>query len=78
MPTIKDFGAFKIRIFFGDHNPPHFHLSGPDFTARVRLDDLTVMTSNGKLPPSVRRRALRWAANNRELLEATWTEFWEK
>ncbi len=78
MPTVEDFGAFKIAMYFGDHNPPHFHLSGPDFTARVRIDDLTVMAVKGKLPPHIRRRALRWATDHRELLEAKWAEYSEE
>ncbi len=70
MPTIHDFGAFKIFIFFGDHNPPHFHVLGPGFGAKIRIADLEVTA--GAMPPSIRRRALRWAAANRAILQTTW------
>jgi len=35
MPTIKDFGGYKITLYAEDHNPPHVHVIGPDFQAKV-------------------------------------------
>ena len=42
MPEIKRFSGFKLLMFFQDENPPHVHLRGPDFAAKIRL-------SNGEL-----------------------------
>ncbi|MFQ5785515.1 MAG: DUF4160 domain-containing protein [Alphaproteobacteria bacterium] len=73
MPDIADFGAFRIKIYFGDHNPPHFHVIAPDFAARVTIDDLAII--DGSLPPGVLRRIHRWAAANTDLLTAKWREY---
>ena len=58
-------------MYFGDHNPPHFHVLGREGAAQVRIDTLEIMQLSGKLDM---REALDWAAQNRALLEATWAE----
>lgn len=73
MPQIKDFGEFQIWIFFEDEPPPHFHVRGPDVSAKIRIDDLTVIA--GTLPPKVRRRIRKWAPSNRDLLIEKWEEY---
>ena len=73
MPTIKDFGAFKISIYFGDHNPPHFHVVSQEFAARLRIEDGEILA--GELPIAVRRRVRHWATSNRKLLVAAWTKY---
>ncbi len=70
MPTIHNFGSFRITMYFGDPNPPHFHVAGSDISAKIRIDDLEIMA--GDLPPGVRRRVMRWAAANRGNLLAAW------
>lgn len=37
MPEIKRFGGVKLLMFFQDENPPHLHVKGPDFAAKLRL-----------------------------------------
>jgi len=70
VPTLFMFGNLKIRMFAGDHNPPHFHIMTPEHEALVRIADLAVLAG------SIDRRsydlACRWAAENRELLEREW------
>ncbi len=73
MPTIVDFGAYRIRMYFRDHNPPHFHVYGDDFAARLRIDDLTVIA--GDAPAAVLRRVRRWAEENRPMLLGKWNEY---
>jgi len=38
MPRISEFYGITILMFFGDHNPPHFHVRYAGHTARVALD----------------------------------------
>ncbi len=59
-------------MYFGDHNPPHFHVLKRDGAAQVRIDALEVLATAGKIDL---REALEWAANNRNFLEAKWDEF---
>jgi hypothetical protein len=42
MPEIKRFSSFKVLMFFHDENPPHVHVKGADYAAKVRI-------SNGNL-----------------------------
>jgi Domain of unknown function (DUF4160) len=72
MPTIKDFGGYKITIYFEDHNPPHVHVIGPDFRALVDIANAEVIA--GAIPPRHRREALSWIAANSTNLKAKWDE----
>jgi len=64
MPTVKDFGSYKITLYAEDHNPPHVHEIGPDFQAKARIADAEVFA--GAIPPRHRWEALSWIAANRE------------
>lgn len=70
MPTLKDFGSFKIRVYYGDHNPPHFHVISHDFAALVAFSDLSVI--GGSAPEKVLKEAREWAKDNQTLLQQTW------
>jgi hypothetical protein len=72
MPTVKDFGGFKITLYAEDHNPPHVHVIGPDFQAKVRIADAEIFA--GTIPPRHRRKALSWIAASREKLTEKWNE----
>jgi hypothetical protein len=72
MPTVEDFGGYKITMYFEDENPPHVHVIGTDFQAKVRIADAAVFV--GAIPPPHRRRALKWISANREKLKAKWDE----
>ncbi|HVY84314.1 MAG TPA: DUF4160 domain-containing protein [Caulobacterales bacterium] len=71
MPRLARFGATSVAMFFADHNPPHFHVLGPDGAAQVRIDDLQVIEMSGRVDL---REALAWAAQNQDLLRAKWEE----
>lgn len=58
-------------MYFGDHNPPHFHVLGREGAAQVRIDTLEVMAVSGRIDV---REALDWAQVNRTILEAKWAE----
>lgn len=49
MPTIGRIGPFSVMIVRNDHDPPHFHVFGPDFTAKFAIADVTLLSSNGRL-----------------------------
>jgi hypothetical protein len=72
MPTVKDFGGYKITLYAEDHNPPHVHVIGPDFQAKVRIADSEVFA--GAIPPRHRREALSWISANTERLMERWNE----
>ncbi len=52
MPEISRFFGIIIRMYWNDHEPPHFHAIYGDFEALIEIETLAVF--RGELP----RRAL--------------------
>ena len=73
MPTIKDFGNFKICMYFEDEKPPHVHVVGPNFEAKIRIRDQAVYVGN--LARKVERAAVKYIADNRDDLIILWDEY---
>jgi Domain of unknown function (DUF4160) len=73
MAEIKRFGGFKLLMFFQDENPPHVHVKGPDFAAKIRLSNGELIA--GQAPGKALRQARRWIVANRERLLDLWNEF---
>ena len=68
MPEISRFFGIIIRMYFGDHNPPHFHAIYQEFTAEYDINTLAAI--NGNLPSRAHALVLEWASLHRtELLE---------
>ena len=70
MPTIAYFLGIAVRMFFNDHDPPHFHVRYQGFRARVLISDGEVI--DGRLPLRVARLVKEWTALRREALERNW------
>ena len=73
MPEIKRFSGFKLLMFFQDANPPHVHVKGPDFAAKIRLSNGDLIA--GDAPNRVLREARHWLERNRVGLLGLWNEF---
>ena len=69
---------FVLRIYFNDHNPPHFHVMAHNNTsetlARFRIDTLDQLTQSNGLRPGVRRQIIDWAEGRRDALMGCWRE----
>jgi hypothetical protein len=70
MPTIAYFLGIAVRMFFNDHDPPHFHVRYQGFGARIRIADGDVI--DGRLPPTVARLVREWTALRRTELMQNW------
>lgn len=70
MPEISRFYGIVIKMFFDDHEPPHFHAEYGEYQALVSIDTLAVIA--GKLPPRAQGLAAEWAALRREELREAW------
>ena len=73
MPTIKEFGNFKICMYFEDENSPHVHVVGSNFEAKIRIRDQAVYVGN--LARKVERAAVKYIADNRGDLIILWDEY---
>lgn len=68
MPEISRFLGIVIRMYFNDHNPPHFHAAYNEFEASVLIETLGIL--EGRLPPKVLSLTVEWASLHQvELLE---------
>jgi Domain of unknown function (DUF4160) len=73
MPEIGRFGSFKLLMFFQDENPPHVHIKGTDFAAKIRISNGDLLA--GKVPNEVLKQARHWVEKRRAELLALWNEF---
>ena len=70
MPTISEFFGILIRMYYDDHNPPHFHVFYGEYEAQVSIDTLEVI--KGKLPKRALVLVLEWAVEHRNELREDW------
>ena len=72
MPEICRFYGIAIRMFFDDHNPPHFDAwySGQESVVDIQ----TLAAISGGLPPRAHGMVVEWASLHRDEL----LELWDK
>jgi hypothetical protein len=70
MPTISSFHGVVIRMYWRDHEPPHFHAVYVEFEALI--DIRTGGVIRGALPSHQLSLTLRWTALHREALLTNW------
>lgn len=68
---IHDAGGFVVRMYFYDHNPPHFHVllhAGAQAKCAIRTLDVLA----GDLPPGLLSEVRAWARIHRDALMHNW------
>ena len=70
MPTIAYFLGIYVRMYFNDHEPPHFHVWYQGFRARVLFATGEVV--DGRLPVTVARVVKDWAVLRHNALVKNW------
>lgn len=70
MPTISIFLGIIIRIYYEDHNPPHFHAYYQDYKASFSIDSGEKI--DGKFPKKQTKIIEKWANKNRKALLKNW------
>lgn len=70
MPELCRFYGIIIRMYFMDHNPPHFHAEYQG--QRAEFDIRTLELIAGSLPGRARALVLEWASMHRAELLANW------
>ena len=68
MREISRFLGIVIRMYFLDHDPPHFHATYAGAEAQIRIRPVGVL--GGRLPPRALALVVEWASlHEAELLE---------
>jgi len=70
MGKLTNFGKVRVIVQGRDHNPPHFHVKGPDINALVGIDPVVIL--RGALPSDLWPQVQAWAIANRADLVAAW------
>jgi hypothetical protein len=70
MPQISYFLGVIIRMFYREHNPPHFHAYYGDYEALIDIQKNELLSGN--LPPRVLGLVVEWTALHQEELMANW------
>ena len=70
MHEISRFFGIVIKMFFDDHNPPHFHAEYGDSAALIDIRNLSVFS--GRLPPRAMGLVIEWATLHNQELLADW------
>ena len=69
MPEISRFYGIIIRMFFNEHNPPHFHAEYGEYKVVVDLNDEVV---KGFMPKRALKLIFEWLELHKEELIANW------
>ena len=70
MPEISRFLGIVIRMYFLDHQPPHFHANYSGREAQIRIRPLGLL--RGSLPPRILALTVEWATLHSEELLENW------
>lgn len=70
MPEVARFYGIVIKIFFGDHPPPHFHAVYGECNALVSIESLEII--EGDLPSRAQKLVLEWATLYQQDLLQMW------
>lgn len=70
MPEISRFFGIVIRMYYGDHAPPHFHVRYGSQKALIEIETLALM--RGQLSPRALGLVMEWAALHQQELREDW------
>jgi hypothetical protein len=70
MPEISRFFGIIIKMFYDDHNPPHFHALYGEFEVLIDINTLAVFA--GHLPPRALGLVVEWANLHQKELIGNW------
>lgn len=70
MPEICRFLGIVIRMFYDEHNPPHFHVEYAEYKASIAINNFALL--EGYLPSKIHGLVIEWASIHRDDLLAEW------
>jgi hypothetical protein len=75
MPEISRFLGIVIRMYFFDHDPPHFHATYGGAEAQIRISPVGLL--DGGLPPRALALVVEWATLHQAELVDNWRRLHE-
>jgi hypothetical protein len=72
MPEICRFYGIVIKLFYKEHNPPHFHAEYGNDEVLIEIRTLAVFA--GKIPPRALGLVMEWASLHQEELLELWND----
>ena len=72
MPELSRFYGIAIKMFYNDHNPPHFHAEYGN--QQMVVDANTLAVIGGRLPPRALGLVMEWAAQHQAELQHAWQQ----
>ena len=72
MPTIGHIGSLDVMIFRNDHDPPHFHVMGPEFSAKFTIADQELLSCKGRIHRRDLREVEAWGQRHQNELYLNW------
>jgi hypothetical protein len=72
MPELSRFYGIVVRMFFNDHNPPHFHAYYGSDEALFAIETLSLFA--GQLPPRATGLVVEWASLHQTDLMKAWNK----
>ena len=70
MPEVSRFYGIVIKIFYDDHNPPHFHAEYGEYELLVNINTLAIL--GGSFPARALGMVTEWASLRQRELAAAW------
>ena len=70
MPEISRFYGIVIKMYYNDHQPPHFHAVYGNDEMVVGINSLHIIA--GRLPRRAGAMVLEWAAQHQTELQDDW------
>jgi hypothetical protein len=72
MPELSRFYGIVIKMYFDDHDPPHFHAEYAEDQAVIGIETLALIA--GRLPPRALGLVAEWAAMHQDELRQAWSK----
>ncbi len=69
MPEISRFYGIIIRMFYNEHNPPHFHFVFGEYKGVIYIESGIIQA---KAPIKVIKKVSEWYELNKEELAKNW------
>lgn len=72
MPILSTFFGIIVRIFHGDHNPPHIHVEYSEYEAIIDIKSGKII--EGNLPIRAKKLMKEWHKLHSKELEKAWDD----